>query len=57
MPFGKADSPALALKERHYGTKAFVPAGQSTQMIVGATPENDFQMLFRDTGPLSQFLD
>ena len=45
MPFGKADSPALALKERHYGTKAFVPAGQSTQMIVGATPENDFQML------------
>ncbi len=23
----------------------FVPAGQSTQMIVGATPENDFQML------------
>ena len=45
MPFGKADSLALALKERHYGTKAFVPAGQSTQMIVGATPENDFQML------------
>ncbi|MEY8337260.1 putative DNA modification/repair radical SAM protein [Lachnospiraceae bacterium 62-35] len=24
---------------------SFVPAGQSTQMIVGATPENDFQML------------
>lgn len=24
---------------------AFVPAGQSTQMIVGATPENDFQMM------------
>lgn len=23
----------------------FVPAGQSTQMIVGATPENDFQMV------------
>lgn len=23
----------------------FVPAGQSTQMIVGATPENDFQMI------------
>ena len=45
MPFGKADSLALALKERHYGTKAFVPAGQSTQMTVGATPENDFQML------------
>mgnify|MGYP000953947023 CR=1 FL=1 len=25
--------------------RGFVPAGQSTQMIVGATPENDFQML------------
>lgn len=24
---------------------AFVPAGQSTQMIVGATPENDYQMI------------
>lgn len=26
-------------------TRAFVPAGQSTQMIVGATPESDFQIL------------
>ncbi len=25
--------------------RRFVPAGQSTQMIVGATPENDYQML------------
>lgn len=25
--------------------RAFVPAGQSTQMIVGATPESDFQIL------------
>jgi putative DNA modification/repair radical SAM protein len=24
---------------------AFVPAGQSTQMIIGATPENDFQIV------------
>ena len=23
----------------------FVPAGQSTQMIIGATPENDYQIL------------
>lgn len=23
----------------------FVPAGQSTQMIIGATPENDFQIM------------
>ncbi|WP_124066293.1 putative DNA modification/repair radical SAM protein [Clostridium sp. E02] len=26
-------------------TSSFVPAGQSTQMIVGATPESDFQMM------------
>ncbi len=25
--------------------RAFAPAGQSTQMIIGATPENDFQIL------------
>jgi putative DNA modification/repair radical SAM protein len=25
--------------------RSFVPAGQSTQMIVGATPESDFQMI------------
>ncbi len=27
------------------GTQRFVPAGQSTQMIVGATPESDYQIL------------
>lgn len=27
------------------GNSKFVPAGQSTQIIVGATPENDFQMV------------
>lgn len=26
-------------------TPRFVPAGQSTQMIIGATPENDYQMV------------
>lgn len=26
-------------------TPRFVPAGQSTQMIIGATPENDFQVM------------
>lgn len=25
--------------------RSFVPAGQSTQMIIGATPENDYQLL------------
>lgn len=27
------------------GARNFVPAGQSTQMIVGATPESDYQMI------------
>ncbi len=27
------------------GAPQFVPAGQSTQMIIGATPENDYQIL------------
>lgn len=35
----------LGIPEGRYGSRRFVPAGQSTQMIVGATPENDFQML------------
>ena len=26
-------------------TSPFVPAGQSTQMIIGATPENDYELL------------
>ncbi|MGI6499714.1 MAG: putative DNA modification/repair radical SAM protein [Anaerostipes sp.] len=28
-----------------YDPAPFVPAGQSTQMIIGATPENDYQLL------------
>ena len=34
--------PSTRPKERG---RAFVPAGQSTQMIIGATPETDFQIL------------
>lgn len=30
---------------RRQGARRFVPAGQSTQLIIGATPENDFQIL------------
>ena len=37
---------ANKLEMREYKrTPSFVPAGQSTQMIVGATPENDYQMM------------
>ena len=35
---------AYELKVCHHAP-SFVPAGQSTQMIVGATPETDYQML------------
>lgn len=35
---------AYELKVYHHAL-SFVPAGQSTQMIVGATPETDYQML------------
>lgn len=35
--FGKSSLPSSG--------QAFIPAGQSTQMIIGATPENDFQLL------------
>ena len=34
-----------ALAGADTGTRSFVPAGQSTQMIVGATPESDYQMI------------
>ena len=48
-----ADTRALVRKNATYFTdtrpvkreRAFVPAGQSTQMIIGATPESDFQIL------------
>lgn len=33
----------------------FVPAGQSTQMIIGATPENDYQILSVAQGLYDQF--
>ena len=33
------------LPDSQYAKTPFVPAGQSTQMIVGATPENDYQMM------------
>ena len=50
-----APSPRQRLGRSRYGNygirrvsghhETFVPAGQSTQMIVGATPESDYQML------------
>jgi len=33
------------LPDSRYARTPFVPAGQSTQMIVGATPESDYQMM------------
>ncbi len=36
---------SLSADTSAFRLKPFVPAGQSTQMIVGATPESDFQMM------------
>lgn len=36
-------------------TPAFVPAGQSTQMIIGATPESDFQVMSVAEGLYKKF--
>ena len=57
------DTQALMKKQTHYITKAtpkrkgraFAPAGQSTQMIIGATPESDYEIL-RLTGSLYKVL-
>jgi putative DNA modification/repair radical SAM protein len=38
----KRDSFSVGIKEKK---RFFVPAGQSTQMIIGATPENDYQII------------
>jgi putative DNA modification/repair radical SAM protein len=40
-----ATSPVLGLVKKPAGNRGFVPAGQSTQMIIGATPENDYQII------------
>lgn len=34
-----------AIMQPYQADSKFVPAGQSTQMIIGATPENDYQIL------------
>ncbi len=38
-------APARYLSAKKWTEKQFVPAGQSTQIIVGATKENDYQMM------------
>jgi len=39
------NSSALGLVKRPSVDRGFVPAGQSTQMIIGATPESDYQII------------
>lgn len=38
-------STGFGLVKRPSVNRGFVPAGQSTQMIIGATPENDYQII------------
>ncbi len=41
-----SEDPLMLAKRRHgFKKAAFVPAGQSTQMIIGCTPETDYQLL------------
>lgn len=35
----------MSAKKAHFAARAFSPAGQSTQMIIGATPESDHHIL------------
>ena len=56
-PMGQIAAAAAASREeltlyRH--APAFAPAGQSTQMIVGATPETDYQILRAHRGAVPQ---
>ena len=41
----RRDACCMAQRRPARKTRAFAPAGQSTQMIIGATPETDFQIL------------
>lgn len=40
-----ADGRRYDVRRTTYGQSRFVPAGQSTQMIIGATPETDYQIM------------
>lgn len=42
---GNSQTPAVRSTGRYEDQAKFVPAGQSTQMIIGATPETDYQIL------------
>ncbi|MFW6007068.1 MAG: putative DNA modification/repair radical SAM protein [Bacillota bacterium] len=42
-------------KKKYKSTPEFVPAGQSTQLIVGASPETDFQILKLSESLYNQF--
>ena len=44
QPLWSQRKPAARMHVSEIGRR-FVPAGQSTQMIIGATPENDYQVL------------
>jgi len=47
LPAGTASDSALSERKtgKYEASSLFVPAGQSTQMIIGATPETDYQLM------------
>lgn len=48
------ENSSYQLQESHPG-KSFVPAGQSTQMIIGATPESDYHIVHMAEALYKQF--
>ncbi len=43
------------MKKGEEENSAFIPAGQSTQMIIGASPENDYQLLLTSQNLYQRF--
>lgn len=41
----QSSTTGLSCLSQFAGSRGFVPAGQSTQMIIGATPETDFELI------------
>ncbi len=58
LPESREGGTAVSLKsypKPKAAMKHFVPAGQSTQMIIGATPENDYQIMSVTEGLYQKF--
>ncbi|MCH1983826.1 putative DNA modification/repair radical SAM protein [Ruminococcus sp. OA3] len=53
--FDPGNAPSVFMKKGEEENSAFIPAGQSTQMIIGASPENDYQLLLTSQNLYQRF--